>query len=97
MTNALASRASWLAIERTTPAAPGPTRLCPRTKAAVFEQPLPPGQARIHKGRTDGEVNVARQRCDVACLDGYILRQHAVASPVREAEHQLSYRRPVVP
>src|SRR2546426_159644 len=66
----------------------------PRTKAAVLEQPLPRGQARHHEGRTHGEVNVARQRCEVACLDGYILRQRAVASPVREAEHPLSHRQP---
>src|SRR5262245_59857342 len=65
-----------------------------RTKAAVLEQPLPRGQARHHEGRTHGEVNVARQRCEVACLDGYILRQRAVASPVREAEHPLSHRQP---
>ena len=52
----------------------------PRTKAAVLEQPLPRGQARHHKGRAHREVNVARQRCEVACLDGYILRQRAVAS-----------------
>src|SRR6516225_12470394 len=66
----------------------------PRTKAAVVEQPLPRGQARHHEGRTHGEVNVAWQRCEVACLDGYILRQRAVASPVREAEHPLSHRQP---
>ena len=66
----------------------------PRTKAAVLEQPLPRGQARHHEGRAHGEVNVARQRCEVACLDGYILRQRAVASPVREAEHPLSHRQP---
>jgi len=52
----------------------------PRTKAAVLDQPLPRGQARHHEGRTHGEVNVARQRCEVACLDGYILRQRAVPS-----------------
>ena len=66
----------------------------PRMKAAVLEQPLPRGQARHHEGRAHGEVNVARQRCEVACLDGYILRQRAVASPVREAEHPLSNRQP---
>src|SRR5215472_1881329 len=66
----------------------------PRLKAAVLEQPLPRGQARHHEGRTYGEVNVARQRCEVACLDGYILRQRAVASPVGEAEHALSHRQP---
>src|SRR5215472_14231072 len=65
-----------------------------RTKAAVLEQPLPRGQARHHEGRTHGEVNVARQRCEVACLDGHILRQRAVAIPVREAEHPLSNRQP---
>src|SRR5579871_13313 len=65
-----------------------------RTKAAVLEQPLPCGQARHDEGRTHGEVNVARQRCEVACLDGYVLRQRAVAIPVREAEDPLSNRQP---
>src|SRR5437016_9475685 len=64
----------------------------PRTKAAVLEQPLPRGQARHHEGRAHREVNIARQRCEVACLDGYILRQRAIASPVREAEHPLPHR-----
>src|SRR5246500_4579841 len=66
----------------------------PRAKAAVLEQPLPRGQARHHEGRTHGEVNVARQWCKVPCLDGYILRQRAVATPIREAEHPLSHRQP---
>src|SRR6266850_1985307 len=66
----------------------------PRVKAAVLEQPLPRGQARHHEGRAHGEVDVARQRCEVACLDGHILRQRAVAIPVREAEHPLSNRQP---
>src|SRR5207247_4311580 len=64
----------------------------PSAKAAVLEQPLPRGQARHHEGRAHREINVARQRREVACLDGYILRQRAVASPVREAEHPLSDR-----
>src|ERR1051326_188401 len=66
----------------------------PRPKAAVLEQTLPRGQARHHEGRAYREVNVARQRCEVACLDGHILRQRAVAVPVREAEHPLSNRQP---
>src|ERR1700757_3573198 len=66
----------------------------PRVKAAVLEQPLPRGQARHHEGGAHREINVARQRCEVACLDGYILRQRAVAIPVREAEHPLSNRQP---
>src|SRR4030095_10792189 len=49
----------------------------PRVKAAVLEQPLPRGEARHHEGRAHCEINVARQRCEVACLDGYILRQRA--------------------
>src|SRR5262249_27922509 len=47
--------------------------------AAVLEQPLPRGQARHHEGRAHREVNVPRQRREVACLDGHILRQRAVA------------------
>src|SRR5215813_1651575 len=66
----------------------------PRLKAAVLEQPLPRGQPRHHEGRAHREVNVARQRREVACLDGHILRQRAVASPVRQAEHPLSHRQP---
>src|SRR3954470_16180641 len=66
----------------------------PRVKAAVLEQPLPRSQARHHEGRALLKVNVARQRREVACLDGYILRQRAVANPVREAEHPLSHRQP---
>src|SRR5436305_10452102 len=37
-----------------------------RLKAAVLEQTLPRGQARHHEGRAHREVNVARQRCEVA-------------------------------
>src|SRR6184192_4319765 len=55
----------------------------PRAKAAVLEQPLPRGQARHYEGRPHREVNIARQRCEVACLDGHILRQRAVAIPIR--------------
>src|SRR5215470_17297468 len=46
----------------------------PRVKAAVLEQPLPRRQPRHHEGRAHREINVARQRCEVACLDGHILR-----------------------
>src|SRR5947208_10593688 len=66
----------------------------PRLKAAVLEQPLPRGQARHREGRALRKVNVARQRREVACLNGYIIRQRAVASPIREAEHPLSHRQP---
>src|SRR5262249_55056029 len=66
----------------------------PHLKAAVLEQPLPRGQARHHEGRAHREVNVPRKRREVAGLDGYILRQRPVASPVREAEHPLSHRQP---
>src|SRR6266567_456522 len=64
----------------------------PRPKAAVLEQSLPRGEARDWQARAHREVDVARQRREVACLDGHILRQGAVAMPVREAEHPLSYR-----
>src|SRR5215472_16193993 len=64
----------------------------PRPKAAVLEQSLPRGEARDWQARAHREVDVARERREVACLDGYILRQGAVAMPVGEAEHPLSYR-----
>ena len=47
------------------------------------------GQTRDWQARAHREVDVARQRREVACLDGYILRQGAVAMPVGEAEHSL--------
>src|SRR3954453_16239877 len=66
----------------------------PRTKASVLEQALPRGEARHHEGRALLEVDVARQRREVARLDGHVLRQRAVAGPVREAEHPLPHRQP---
>src|SRR5262249_6328440 len=66
----------------------------PRPKAAVLEQSLPRCEARDWQTRAHGEVDVARERREVACLDGYILREGAVAIPVGEAEHSLSYRQP---
>src|SRR5215475_4748889 len=64
----------------------------PRLKAAVLEQSLPRGEAGDWQARAHCEVDVARQRREVARLDGHILRQGAVAMPVGEAEHPLSYR-----
>src|SRR3954451_16778875 len=66
----------------------------PRLKVAVIEQSLPRGQARDWQARAHGEVDVARQRREVACPDRDILRQGAVAMPVREAEHPLPHRHP---
>src|SRR5690242_6355790 len=63
-----------------------------RLKTAVLEQSLPRGEARDWQARAHHEVDVARQRREVARLDGYILRQSAVAMPVGETEHSLSYR-----
>src|SRR5262249_15989439 len=61
----------------------------PRLKAAVLEQSLPRGEARDWQTRAHREVDVARERREVARLHGYILRQGAVAIPVGEAEHSL--------
>ena len=66
----------------------------PRLEAAVLEQSLPCGQARDRQARAHREVDVARQRREVTRLDGHVLRQGAVASPVREAEHPLAHRQP---
>ena len=60
----------------------------------MLEQSLPRSQARHRHARAHREVDVARQRREVACLDGHILRQGAVAIRVREAEHSLSHRQP---
>src|SRR5205814_10073717 len=66
----------------------------PRLKAAVLEQSLPCSQARDRQARAHREVDVARQRREVACLDGRVLRQGAVAIPVREAEYPPPHRPP---
>src|SRR4051812_1782346 len=67
-----------------------PSRTRPRPKTAVPEQSLPRGEARDWQARAHREVDVARQRREIARLDGYILRQGAVAMPVGETEHALS-------
>src|SRR5262249_52614786 len=64
----------------------------PGLKTAVLEQPLPRGKARDWQARAHREIDVARERREVACLDRYIFRQGAVAIPVGEAEHPLPYR-----
>src|SRR3954454_18342913 len=51
----------------------------PRSKTAMLEQSLPRGQARHRQARGHREVDVARQRREVACLDRHILRQPAAA------------------
>src|SRR5262249_17293350 len=66
----------------------------PRLKTAMVEQSLPRSQARHRHARAHREVDVARQRREVACLDRHILRQGAAAIRVREAEHPLSHRQP---
>src|SRR5690348_1810247 len=66
----------------------------PRLKTAMLEQSLPRSQARHRHARAHREVDVARQRREVARLDRHILRQGAAAIRVREAEHSLSHRQP---
>src|SRR5205823_6470260 len=61
-----------------------------RLQSAVVEQPLPCGEPRDRQACRRPEVDVARQRREVACFDGDVLRERAVAVPVREAEHSLS-------
>jgi hypothetical protein len=48
-----------------------------RLNAAVLDESLPRGQARHRHARSYREVDVARQRREVARLDGHILRQGA--------------------
>src|SRR3954469_6095435 len=57
----------------------------PRPDLAVDEQSLPRGQPRDRQGGADREVDVVRQGREVACLDRDVLREGAVAMPVREA------------
>src|SRR3954454_23862332 len=64
----------------------------PRLKVAVLEQSLPCGEARDWQTRAHREVDLARERREVASLDRHILGQRAVAIPVRETEHPLSHR-----
>jgi hypothetical protein len=44
---------------------------CP--KAAVLDQALPRGRPRDRQARAHREVDVARQRREVACLSGHVL------------------------
>ena len=64
----------------------------PRLKATMYQQSLPRSEARHRRAGAYREVDVARQRREVACLDSHVLRQGAVAIPVREAKHPLSQR-----
>src|SRR5215468_2522422 len=64
----------------------------PRPKATVLEQSLPRGQARDRQTGTHREVDVARERREVACLERNMLGQGAIAIPVPEAKHPLSHR-----
>src|SRR6185437_4527183 len=43
----------------------------PGLKTSVLEQSLPRGQARDGQARAHREVDVARQRCEIACLDSH--------------------------
>src|SRR5262249_50872727 len=56
----------------------------PRLKVAVLEQSLPRGEPRDRQARAHREVDIARERREIACLDGYVFRQGAVAMPVGE-------------
>jgi hypothetical protein len=51
----------------------------PSLKTAVLEQSLPRGQTRHRQARAHREVDVARQRREVARLDRHILRKPAAA------------------
>jgi WS/DGAT/MGAT family acyltransferase len=66
----------------------------PRLEAAVLEQPLPRGQARDGQARAHGEVDVPRERREVARLHGHVLGQGPVAMPVREPEDALADGQP---
>src|SRR5262249_52414044 len=66
----------------------------PSLKVTMVEQSLPRSQARDWQASAHGEVDIARQRGEVACLDRDILRQGAIAMPVRKAEHPLTHRHP---
>jgi hypothetical protein len=69
----------------------------PRLKAAVLEQALPRGQARDWQARAHREVDIARQRCKVARLDGRVLRQGAVACQSVRPNTRCPTESPVVP
>ena len=54
------------------------------------EQSLPRGQPRDRQRCGHGVVDVGGERGEVACLDGGVFGQRAVAGPVGEAEHPLA-------
>src|SRR3954469_9936647 len=106
MTYAPASRASCVTIEPTAPAAPCARTLWPARRRPCWKRPCHAARPEIgRRGATaeaaeprewqagaHREVAVARERREVARLDGDMLRQRAVAMPVGEAEHSLPYR-----
>ena len=66
----------------------------PGPETTVLEQSLPRSQPRHRQTCAHREVDVTRQRREVARLDRHILGQGAVARPVREAEHPLADGQP---
>ena len=64
----------------------------PRLETAVLEQPPATRSGPTSRRSRRREVDTARQRREIARLDDHILRQRAVANPVREAEQSLSHR-----
>src|SRR3954468_23012918 len=69
----------------------------PHVEAAVHEKPLPRGQAGDRQTRPHCEVDITRQRREVARLDGDVFGQGSVASPVGESEYPLPEREPPRP
>src|SRR6201987_4372795 len=88
MTHAPASRASCVTIDPTAPAAPCARTLCPARRRPCWKSPC-------HAVRPEiGRLAAPPQGREVACLDGRVLGQGAVAIPVGKAEYALSRREP---
>src|SRR5262249_5610425 len=62
-----------------------------RLKAPMLEQALPCRQSRDWQACAYGEVNIAREGCQVARLDRKVLGERAIAIPVCETKHALPY------
>src|ERR1051325_7771679 len=94
MTYAPAKRASCVTIDPTAPAAPCAMMLCPARRRPCSNSPCHAVRPEIGRPPPPAQLTRARQRREVACSDGRVLGQGAVAIPVREAEHPLSDREP---
>src|SRR5689334_1901242 len=57
----------------------------------MVKQSLPCGQTRHYQSGANSKVYIGRKRCEVTCLNSYILCQRTIARPISEAKYPLSH------